>query len=210
MTNNFLEDLQWRYATKSFDSTTLTDEQLNYILEAGRLAASSYGLEPWKFLVIKNPELRTKLQAASWNQTQVTQSSHLIVLCARTDINETYVNNYQVALETNVGMPAGSLDGLGNMIRGSINYLTPEQIIEWNKKQVYIALGQMMSACATAKIDSCPMEGFDAKAYSDILGLEEKNLVATVVLPVGFRSPEDKTANYPKFRRSLDEISEII
>ncbi len=210
MTNNFLQDLQWRYATKAFDSQKLTDEQLNYILEAGRLTASSYGLEPWKFLVIKNPELRAKLQAASWNQTQVTEASHLIVLCARTDVNETYVNDYQISLETNAGMPAGSMDGLGNMIRGSINYLTPEQIIEWNKKQVYIALGQMMAACAVAKIDSCPMEGFDAKAYSDILGLEARNLVAAVVLPVGFRSSEDKMSKTPKYRRSLEEVTEVI
>ena len=188
----------------------LTDEQLNYILEAGRLTASSYGLEPWKFLVIKNPELRNQLQAASWNQNQVTQASHLIVLCARTDVNEAYVNNYQTSLENNAGMAQGTFNGLGDVIRGSINYLTPEQIIEWNKKQVYIALGQIMSACAIEGIDSCPMEGFDAKAYSEILGLTEKNLVATVVLPVGFRNPEDKSATKPKFRKNLNEVSEII
>lgn len=162
MNNSIIEALNWRYATKKFDTTKkLLEDQLNLILEAARLTPSSYGLEPWKFVVVTNPEIRAKLVAAAWHQSQITEASHLLVLCARTDVNIEYVDQYQQRIEQANGMPAGAMSGLGDMIRGSVGARTPEEIINWNAKQVYIALGNIMTVCALNNIDSCPMEGFD-------------------------------------------------
>ena len=211
MNNSIIEALNWRYATKKFDATKkLSEDQLNLILEAARLTPSSYGLEPWKFVVVTNPEIRAKLVAAAWHQSQITEASHLLVLCARTDVNIEYVDQYQQRIEHSNGMPAGAMSGLGDMIRGSVGARTPEEIINWNAKQVYIALGEIMVACALNNIDSCPVEGFDAASFDEILGLKEMDLTATVVLPIGFRSAADTSAKRPKQRKPIEELVEFV
>lgn len=211
MNNSIIEALNWRYATKKFDpSKKLSEDQLNLILEAARLTPSSYGLEPWKFVVVTNPEIRAKLVAAAWHQSQITEASHLLVLCARTDVNIEYVNQYQQRIEQASGRPAGAMSGLGDMIRGSVGARTPEEIINWNAKQVYIALGNIMTVCALNNIDSCPVEGFDAASFDEILGLKEMDLTATVVLPIGFRSAEDTSAKRPKQRKEMNQVVEFV
>jgi nitroreductase / dihydropteridine reductase len=208
---DIIQKLNWRYATKQFDSQKkLSQDQLNTILTAGQLSPSSYGLQPWKFLVINNSQIRESLKAASWGQSQITDSSHLLVFCTRTDLNNDYIDNYVGEIEKASNLPAGTMKGFADMMKGAIANKTAEQITAWSTKQTYIALGMVMSACADLEIDSCPMEGFDASSYDKILGLSEKNLTASVVLPVGYRSSEDKNAPKPKFRFPLEEVVETI
>jgi nitroreductase / dihydropteridine reductase len=207
MTNKFIEQLNFRYATKAFDpSKKLTEEQLNVITEALRLSPSSYGLEPWTFFVVENQEVKDKIQAAAYNQMQVGSASQVIVITAKTNLNNEFVDKFTSDREKAAGMEAGSLHGYNNMIKGTLASMTPEAIIEWNKKQAYIALGFALAAAAVQGVDACPMEGFNAQTVSEILGLDEMNLTTAVILPIGFRSEEDTMSKMPKSRRPEHEV----
>lgn len=209
--NNFIDDLNWRYATKAFDnSKKLTQEQLDYVTEAFRLTPSSYGLQPWKLIVIKDQETKAKLLPLAYGQSQIVDCSELLVLCAKTTLNDEYIDNYQREVEERAGALAGSMDGFGRMMKGSVAKLSSQDLIVWNKRQVYIALGQVMAACAAAQIDCCPMEGFSIDGFNDELGLKEKGLTAAVILPVGFRSEADKNSKKVKFRFDKKAVVEII
>lgn len=205
--NNIINALNWRYATKSFDSSKkLSDEQLDTILESMRLTASSYGLQPWKFVVVSNPETRTALRAAAWDQTQVTDASAFVVLSVRTDVDAAYVDAYMKSIADTRGMDVSALTGFADMIKGSISHKTAEQVVEWSSKQLYIALGTALTTAAQLEVDTCPMEGFDSAKFDEILGLKEKNLSSRVCLAIGFRSTEDTSASYKKVRLSKDEV----
>jgi nitroreductase / dihydropteridine reductase len=203
---NLIDKLNWRYATKSFDTNKkLSDEQVENLIEAFRLAPSSYGLQPWKLIMVSNPETRDKLKAASWNQGQITEASHLFVLCAQNKMDAQYVEEYVKEVGVARSMTDLSpMDGYKSMMIGSVN-THPDQA-SWNAKQVYLALGIMMSACAGMDIDSCAMEGFDASKYSEILGLAEMGLTPCVVLPVGYRSESDDMSTVAKVRKSKEQI----
>lgn len=200
--------LTWRYATKAFDlSKKIPDADLQELLEVLRLSPSSYGLQPWKFLVVTDSAVREKLKPASWNQPQITDASHLIVLCAKTDMDASYVDRYVEAIAKQRGMTVEDLKGYRDMMAGSVSRQTPEGLTTWNQKQVYIALGMLMMAAAQMKIDTCPMEGFDAKQYDEILGL--KGWTATVLCPVGYRAASDDYAGKAKVRFGKDEVVEL-
>jgi nitroreductase len=208
--SSVIQDLQWRYATKKFDpAKKISDADLHELLESLRLAPSSFGLQPWKFLVITDPKVRSELLGHSWNQTQVTEASHLIVLCAHTNVDEAYVKRYVESVAHIRGVPKDALKGYEDMMVGFVNRLPKDAKVEWAKKQVYIALGMLMTACAHKRIDSCPMEGFDAVAYDKILDLHKQNLTATVLLPVGYRAHDDKTATFKKVRFENKDMIEI-
>lgn len=205
--NNIINALNWRYATKSFDSSKkLSDEQLDTILESMRLSASSYGLQPWKFVVVSNPETRTALRAAAWDQTQVTDASALVVLAVRTDVDAAYVDAYMKSIADARGMDVAALSGFADMIKGTISRRTAEQVVDWSSRQVYIALGTALTTAAQLEVDTCPMEGFDEAKFDEILGLKEKNLSSRVCLAIGFRSAEDTSASYKKVRSAKDEV----
>lgn len=202
--------LLWRYATKKFDSSRkIPKAQLDELLEALRLAPSSFGLQPWKFIVVKNNALRKELKVHSWNQSQIVDASELIVLCALRELDEAYIKNYvrQVANERSV--PVESLKSYEDLMIGTVKNQTKEQISEWMKHQVYIALGFLMYAASERRIDSCPMEGFDRKKYDEILKLEEKGLQSVVLCTVGYRAHDDTYARSKKVRFSLKEVLEI-
>lgn len=202
--------LQWRYATKKFDaSKKLSESDLQDLLEAVRLAPSSYGIQPWKFLVISDPALRAKLREAAWGQPQVTDASQLIVLCAKRSLSEADIDRYLKEISAVRGAPAEQLEGFKGMMMGSVSRQSHEELKVWNQKQVYIALGVLLSACAAKNIDSCPMEGFDKEKFDEILGLEKENLTATVLCPVGYRAADDEQAAYKKVRLPLSEIIEM-
>ncbi len=205
--NPVLEPLHWRYATKMFDaSKKLTQEQLDTLLEALQLTASSYGLQPYKFVVVNNPELRTKIREKAWNQGQVTDASHLIVMCARTDVNADYVERYvKMAAETQ-GIDPAVLDGYKQMMLGFVNGKTPTELEQWATQQLYIAMGQVLDVAAELRVDACPMEGFDPLAVDEILGLAGKNLKSKLLCPVGFRSAEDHSAGRTKVRFPKEEL----
>ncbi|MEL7499962.1 MAG: NAD(P)H-dependent oxidoreductase [Planctomycetota bacterium] len=201
------ESLRWRYATKAFDpARVVPDEQVNQILEAGNLAPTSYGLQPFKFVVIQNQELQDQLVPFSYDQNQVAEASHVIVIAARTDIDVDYVNDYAARIESVRELPSGAVDGYRNMMVGTVSGMSDDDKRRWNSKQAYIALGMMLSAAAELGIDSCPMEGFVAEEYDRLLGLADKNLKSVVLLPIGYRSEDDKAQHSKKVRFPLNDI----
>ena len=204
---NALESLNWRYATKKFDANrTLTDVQVDQLLEAGNLAASSYGLQPYKLLVIKNQELQDQLVDHSYNQRQVADASHVIVIAVRTDVNADYISAYSDRVEKTRNLDAGTMDTSKNVMLGTIGKLSAEDLFRWSAKQTYIVLGTMMAAAAQMEIDTCPMEGFVPAKYDELLDLESKNLRSVLVLPVGYRAEDDVAQHQKKVRLPLDEI----
>ena len=207
MKNNSLDALAWRYATKTFDpSKKLSADQLNTITESLRLSASSYGLQPWKFIVVTNPEIRTKLRGAAWDQSQITDASALIVLAVQKTVDTAYVDRFVTSVSTQRNVPADALKGYADMMKSAITSRTPEGVKEWSSRQVYIALGTALTVAALEGIDACPMEGFDPQKADEILGLSKLGLESRVLLPVGFRSVEDKTAGYKKVRFTKEEV----
>ncbi len=204
---NSLQSLNWRYATKKFDANrSLTDAQINQLLEAGNLAASSYGLQPYKLVVIQNQNLQDQLVAHSYNQHQVADASHVIVIAVRTDVDANYISAFSARMEQERGLDAGMLDPYKGMMLGTIGQLSQEDLYQWAAKQAYIVLGTMISAAAQMEIDSCPMEGFVPDQYDQLLDLESKNLRSVLVLPVGYRSEDDAAQHQKKIRMPLEEI----
>ena len=205
--SSIIEALNWRYATKQFDATKkLTQEQIDTLTEAIRLSASSYGLQPWKFITVTNPAIRQKLREAAWNQSQITDASHVIVFAIRKDINEALVDEFIASVAKTRGLKVEDLKGYSDMIKGSIQGKSADALKDWATRQVYIALGTLLTAAAIEKIDVCPMEGFDSKKFDEILGLEKLGLESRVVGAIGFRSAGDTTAAYKKARYSKEEV----
>ena len=204
---DLLESLQWRYATKKFDDQKRVDEAtVKQLLDATNLAATSYGLQPFRFLVIQNQDLQNQLVASSYGQNQVAEASHVIVIAIRTDIDENYIKNYVALMESERGMPPGTLEQFQTVMIGSIVGMSDDKRKIWAEKQAYIALGTLLAACAVNEIDACPMEGFVPSEYNEMLGLAEKNLHATVVIPIGYRAEDDKYSSYKKIRRPMNEM----
>ncbi len=201
MTPSFTDSLLWRYATKAFDpSKAISEQELDSQLEALRLSPSSFGLQPWTFIVVKNPALRARIREVAWGQSQVTDASHLIVLCARRTIDAAYVKAFVDFIASERAMPRAQLEEYESMMTGFIASHSPEAKAEWMKRQVYIALGILLASCAEAHIDATPMEGFDPAKVDEILGLGEKNLASVVLCPIGYRSADDGYAALKKVR----------
>jgi nitroreductase len=213
-TQVILEALNWRYATKVFDTTKkLTSDQLEFVKESMRLAPSSYGIQAWKFVHIKSLELRDQIKAIGWNQGQYSDASELFAFCSY--INpvakaDELVDLYVSELVNQRGVSAESLEGYkGMMVNAMKNGNTsgnPEYSPYWLQNQLYLALGQTMTSCALAGIDTCAMEGFDINKANEILGLTDLGLKVNSFLAVGFRSEEDKYATTKKVRNSIDKV----
>jgi nitroreductase len=205
--NEYLEALNWRYATKKFDADrTLSEDQVEQLLEAVRLSASSYGLQPYKVLLVRDPEVRARLQPACWNQPQVTQASHLLVLASPTDFGGELIDTYLDEVAGSRGIPREGLSGYGDFMKSKLLGLSAREKSEWAARQAYIALGNLLAAAAFLQIDTCPMEGFVPQQVDEILGLPEKGLTATLIIPVGYRSGEDATQHARKVRRPAAEM----
>lgn len=209
--NTYIEDLNWRYATKKFDKNKeIAQEDLNIILESLQLSASSYGLQPYEIFVIKDEKLREKLKDVAWNQTQITEASHLLVFANLTHVNEAYIDTYLDNIAKTRDMSREDLKGMEDMMKSTVLKLPAKDQNDWAAKQAYIALGNLLSTTATLKIDSCPMEGFDAAEFDKILGLKEKNLTTAVIAPIGYRSEEDQYQHLTKVRKSKSDLINII
>jgi nitroreductase len=201
--STFIADQNWRYATKKFDTTKkISTEDLNTLKEAIRLSTSSFGLQLYKVIIVENPEIRAKLLAASWGQSQITDASQVVVFANYTKIDNSDIDAYLNNIVATRGIPLEAISGYGDFMKGAISSKSNEDQNVWNQKQTYLALGNLLNAAAELKIDACPMEGFDAAQYNQILGLDELNLNAAVVCPIGYRSPEDDTQHYKKVRKS--------
>lgn len=205
--STILETLNWRYATKKFDNTKkVSEEDLNTLLEAARLSPSSYGLQPYHVFVVTNEEIKKKLQPASWNQSQVVDASHVLVFANRSEFGSELVDDYLQNVSNTRGFDISNLKGYGDFMKSKLLDLPNEIKSIWTAKQVYIALSNVMTAAASLEIDTCPMEGFEADKYDEILGLNGKGLSTAVVLPIGYRSQEDETQHYAKVRYSKEEL----
>ncbi|NJK90721.1 MAG: NAD(P)H-dependent oxidoreductase [Blastochloris sp.] len=199
-----LTQLQWRYATKQFDSTAkICPEDWAALEESLILTPSSFGLQPWKFIVVTDPAVREQLKAVSWGQGQVTDCSHHVVFAIRTDVDQDFIQaNMKLTAEVR-GVPLDSLAGLQKVILG---FLPNVNVQEWSTRQAYIALGNFMTSAALIGVDTCPMEGIDPAQYDRILGLEAKKLKTVVACSAGYRASGDKYANLKKVRFPKSEI----
>ncbi len=204
-----IEDLKWRYATKKYDASKIVSaKDITQIKESIKLAASSWGLQLYKILDIKNPALRETLKPHSWGQTQITDASHLFVFCSHTSVSDQDTDDY-IALKSKLqGMSMEDLKGYGDFMKMKINEKTPEEIIPWTERQTYIALGKALATAAALKIDTTPIEGFEIEKYNEILGLKEKGLTASVLLAIGYRHKDDVAQHQPKIRKSMDTLFE--
>ncbi len=216
---NLIKALNWCYATKKFDTTKkINQNDLDILFDVLRLAPSSFGLQPWKFIRVKSPEIREQLQVNSRWQPQVTEASDLIVIAAKTNLQESDVEEYVQDMiqtrkvdvnnltEEQIKISIDKLMEYKNMMLGTISSRTQEQLKWRNQKQAYIAMWFLLSACAEMWIDSCPMEGFDPEKYNEILWLNDLWLTATLVIPVGYRSSEDKYSDLAKVRYAKEKL----
>jgi nitroreductase len=205
--NTFLENQNWRYATKKFDAAKkITTEDLNTLKEAIRLSSSSYGLQPYKVIIVENPELRAQLQSAAYGQTQVVDASHLIIFANELNFGEEGINNFSKNMSETRGIPLESLQGYVDYMKSNITGLPEETRNIWTSKQTYLALGNLLNAAAELKIDVTPMEGFVPAKVNEILGLDKLGLNASLLATIGYRHDEDATQYYKKVRKSNEEL----
>lgn len=206
----FLEQLEWRYATKKFDSNkAVNTADVEAIKKAGQLAASSYGIQPYKVLEIRDKSLRDRLQPACWNQSQVSDASHLFLLLSKNSVDRAFIESYTSIKADAMGKTVDELHKYTDFVDGKMKEKGAEQLKSWTAKQAYIVLGNMMNAAAMLKIDTCPMEGFEPEKVRDILGLNQ-DWDPAVFLAVGYRSEDDKAAHTPKTRRSMEDLFETV
>jgi nitroreductase / dihydropteridine reductase len=206
-TQELLAQLNRRYATKQFDTTKkLSAEQLDALLETLRLSPSSFGLQGWGFVVVEDAAIRAQLLPYAWNQPQITDASHLIVLCRRTDVDTDFVTRFIESTAAARGIDAATLDGYKGMMLGFLEGKSEDDKNTWLAKQTYVAQGMLLSSCAMLGIDACPMEGFDPAKFNEILGLADHNLAACTIVPVGFRNKADGYAHAAKVRFAKEDV----
>ena len=209
--DTLISALNWRYATKVFDpSRKISDDDLQILLQSLVLTPSSFGLQPYRFLVVTDPAIKARLREASWGQSQVTDCSHLVVFLARKTLTEADVDHYLERIGQVRGSQGDQLAGYrAMMVNTLVTGPRAATVPEWAARQAYIALGQFMASAALLGLDSCPMEGLDAKQYDEILGLNGTPFRTVVACPVGYRAESDKYASLAKVRFPIEELVEI-
>jgi nitroreductase/dihydropteridine reductase len=200
-----LKALEWRYATKKMNGEKIPQDKLDRILEATKLAPSSYGLTPYKVIVVEDQELKEQLQGACYGQTQLLDSSAVLVFAVWDDVTEESVDTYTQEIARQREIPVEVLNVLDGMIKGMLSNMTQEQKVTWAQKQAYIGLGFALVAAATEGVDSTPMEGFVPQQVDEVLGLAELGLKSTIVLPLGYRDAENDYLSSMKKVRWEDE-----
>lgn len=199
--SNSIASLKWRYATKKFDTTKkLSAEQLQVLKDAIQLAPSSFGLQPWKAVIVSNPLIREQLKVAAWGQTQITDASHLVVFAVQTNLDAAYVDKFIATTATTRNVSAESLATQRDMMASFVTGKNAEWLKAWAARQAYLGLGTMLTVAAHEQIDACPMEGFDPTQFTTILGLDKVGLEVVVIAAVGFRSADDQYAAAAKVR----------
>ena len=206
-----LDNLKWRYATKKFDSSEKVSQQkIDSIKETIQLSASSYGLQPYKVLEIRNPKVREELKPISWNQSQITDASHLFVFCNYLNVSEENVDSL-IQLKSKINeIDAETQSGYREFLKSKLKEKSESEMFHWTAKQTYIALSNAINACAELQVDCTPMEGFELNAYNEKLGLPQRGLNACVLLAIGYRHHEDLSQNSIKVRKPIDAIFEEI
>jgi len=210
-TEELISALNWRYATKKFDpERKLKDERVDALLESLRLSASSMGLQPYEFIHVKNPEIREQLKEHSHGQTQITDASEMIVFAAKTRVDDGHIEDF-ARLEGELrDRSEEQIQQKIERTKAYVNRMDQEQLFNWNSRQVYIAIGTILTAAALLEIDACPMEGIKGEEYDRILQLEHLNLRSLAVVTLGYRSSADSYASQPKFRFPQGRIIKTI
>ena len=202
-----IEALQWRYATKKFDNAKiLPQEKIEVLKNAFNLTATSYGLQPIKLVIIHNKEMQQKLIDFSMNQKQVSTASHVLVLCIERKVDKKFIENYFNEVRKIRATPEEILNPFKDFLINDFKNKHIDEIHAWATNQAFLALGTLMTVCAIEGIDSCPMEGFEPQKYDECLGLEKLNLKSVLVLPIGYRAPDDMFSEFKKVRRSLSDV----
>lgn len=205
--SQIVESLRWRYATKKFNSEKrIPEETWKELEETLILSPSSFGLQPWSFVVVSDQKIKDRLPEFSWSQNQVKDCSHLVVICRRNEMNLSYVDRFVEDIAATRGVSTDSLKSYHEMMAGFVSARSAAELETWMTKQCYIALGVLMTAASLLKVDNCPMEGFLPAEYDRILGLESKGLKSVVLCALGYRADDDKYAKAAKVRFKRDEI----
>lgn len=205
-----LKNLQWRYATKKFNpSKKVSKNDLDKLKKAIQLSVSSYGLQLYKTLIIENQDIKNKLKPVSWNQSQITDASYLFVFCNYTEATHEAIDNFIKQTAEIRNLDIERLSGYGDFIKSKLAEKPQEEKTSWLKSQTYLALGNLLNACAELKIDACPIEGFEPKAYNQILGLDKQRLNASVIAPIGYRKYDDNTIKQLKVRKPMEILFNI-
>lgn len=203
MTNKIIQALEWRYATKLFDSTKkISNEHLQVLVESVRLSPTSYGLQAFKLIQVISKEIRKKLEEAAYGQQAVSSAAEFFVLAAQTSIQEGEIDKHMSQLALSKGVSKEEMSGYGQFIKSSVQGMSSDKFLSWNQKQCYIALGMLLESSALLEIDALPMEGFSVEKFDDILGLKEMNLTASVCCALGYRSTDDENQHFNKVRKS--------
>ena len=203
---DIIKALEWRYATKKFDSEAIIPEETIALLKhAFNLTASSYGLQPVKLLLVSNKSTLNDLVPLSMNQKQVGQASHLCVFCVETNIDEAYIRAFFDRIISVNNTPDEVLNPFRTSVISSFEQKSEDDIFKWGAKQAYLAMGNMLTVCATQGVDACPMEGFDPSEYDRYLKLNEQGLRSVLVMPIGYRATDDMFGTMNKVRKPLNE-----
>ncbi len=200
-----LDQLRWRYAVKRFDPARPVPQEIWESLEQSLiLTPSSYGLQPWKFIVITDTEVKAQLPPISWSQRQPQDCSHMVVFAARRSMDANYIDTFFTQLCQTRNLPPETMTNYRNVVVAAIANM--QSHLDWNARQVYIALGQLMVSAAVLEIDTCPMEGIVHEEYDKILGLTDSEYTTVVGCAVGYRHPDDKQATAAKVRFDSSEM----
>ena len=201
-----LKQLNWRYATKKFDpSRRISEEDWSTLEQSLVLTPSSFGLQPWRFIVITDPEIKSQLKPISWGQHQVTDGSHVVVFAIRKNLPESHIDKFVARTAEVRGATLEALAGFRKMMVGALHGGKMD-LDHWAALQVYIALGQFMATAAMMGIDTCPMEGIEPAKYDALLGLQEQGYATSVACVAGYRAGDDKYAVLPKVRFNADDV----
>lgn len=203
---NIIDHLKWRYATKKFDpNKVLGPKKIDILKQAFNLTATSFGLQTITMVMVPNKEMRKPLVQHAYNQKQVLEASHLLVICIQDNITD---NDVDLLFDTTQSIrktPDHILDPYRKNLKKMMKKMSVEERQQWSINQAYIALGNLMTVCAVEGIDSCPMEGFSAEDYDRLLDLKSKNLKSVLLLPVGYRADDDMFADFKKVRKTVTE-----
>jgi len=203
-----LDDLKWRYACKRFDNTRKIEEHdLQILLESLNLTATSLGMQLLKCVVVENQELKEQLVQHAYGQRQVADCSHVLVLCRYISVDQTAVDEYvsRTATIRNMDVHGDKMQGFKRMIETTMQMPENERV-NWMNYQAYIALGNLLTVCASMRIDACPMEGFVPAKVDELLDFKAMGLASVLLCPIGFRHEEDPYASQPKVRKSLADF----
>lgn len=206
------QQLLWRYATKLFDKTRqIPANDLKILIESLRLAPSSFGLQPWRFVIVQSPAMREKLaDAAPLNRAKIETASHLVVLASLTTISIDYIDAFFARISEARGVPLSALQDYRTMIVNQTQSLSKDVLAQWTARQSYIALGSLLTSAALVGIDSCPMEGIDPAQYDRVLGLADSDYATVVAVALGYRSADDPLQFAKKVRFAEEEVVTLL